>query len=99
MRTLMAAADRAPPPPQAALVAAVASAAGHAMLRGVAVDFRLRTTCGLVIAALAVALVLPEWLTPLARVAGGEPLEAWLTSARAGPGVGAAGAAPPGAGG
>ena len=30
----------------------------------------VRTTCGLLIAGLAVALVLPEWLTPLARGAG-----------------------------
>ena len=59
------------------------------MLRGMAVDSRLRTTCGLVIAALAVALVLPEWLTPLARMAGGEALEAWLASARAALGFGA----------
>lgn len=48
---------------------------------------RLRTAIGLVIAALSVALILPEWLTPLARwlgqVAGGaiDPL-AWLHSAR-----------------
>src|SRR5687767_14916110 len=48
---------------------------------------RLRTILGLLLAALSVGLVLPEWLTPLARwlgqVCGGaiDPL-AWLQSAR-----------------